>query len=327
MNVSYIYVNIAAFVCFVLMFVAFCAAERSREMRAWLLLLGDMVLWTGGSLFMRLNVYPSYRFWYYVSLLALFSIAFLVYNYVCRFAKERKRGEWAAWLVGTVIVLVISATGYFLAPPELTHNAAGKTVFKYSMDWRIGVPTVFFMFIVASIIKLFLRILRTRGRSAPGVAEMIIGCFLLAAGNIIQILPGNIFPWDTLSGCAFAIMLILSLYKRRMFDTRPVISLSILVLVSGIVCVGASALFFNDFVDFMRSVGGHLGSPEAEAFVLFAVILFAAISAFRKMLSAIFSIENRQGARIKQYSDSVSKTLDIDSILRKPLRWYATSCA
>lgn len=46
MNVSYIYINIAAFLCFALMFVAFCAAERSREMRAWLVLLGDLVLWT-----------------------------------------------------------------------------------------------------------------------------------------------------------------------------------------------------------------------------------------------------------------------------------------
>ena len=51
MNVSYIYINIAAFLCFALMFVAFCAAERSREMRAWLVLLGDLVLWTGGTVF------------------------------------------------------------------------------------------------------------------------------------------------------------------------------------------------------------------------------------------------------------------------------------
>ena len=70
MNVSYIYINIAAFLCFALMFVAFCAAERSREMRAWLVLLGDLVLWTGGTVFMRLHVFPSYEFWYYVSLLS-----------------------------------------------------------------------------------------------------------------------------------------------------------------------------------------------------------------------------------------------------------------
>lgn len=97
MNVSYIYINIAAFLCFALMFVAFCAAERSREMRAWLILLGDLVLWTGGTVFMRLNVFPSYEFWYYVSLLALFSIAFLVYNYVYQFANVKNSLERMIW--------------------------------------------------------------------------------------------------------------------------------------------------------------------------------------------------------------------------------------
>ena len=46
------------------MFVAFMAAEKSKEMRAWIVLLGDMALWSLGSLFMRLNVFPSYQFWY-----------------------------------------------------------------------------------------------------------------------------------------------------------------------------------------------------------------------------------------------------------------------
>ena len=221
MNVSYIYINIAAFLCFALMFVAFCAAERSREMRAWLILLGDLVLWTGGTVFMRLNVFPSYEFWYYVSLLALFSIAFLVYNYVYQFANVKNSLERMIWFFGTLIILIISATGFFLAPPKLSVGSNGMAVYTYAMDWRIGIPTVFFMFIVGSILKLFRRILAAKGKKAPGVAELIIGCFLMAIGNIVQILPGNTFPWDTLFGLAFAILFIRSLYKRRMFNTTP----------------------------------------------------------------------------------------------------------
>ncbi len=320
MNVSFIYINIAAFLCFTLMFVAFFAAERSREMRAWLVLLGDMVLWSGGSVFMRLNVFPSYEFWYYVSLLALFSIAFLVYNYVYQFANEKNGLVRVIWFVGTIVILIVSATGYFLAPPAVSTGSDGMTVFTYSMDWRIGIPLVFLLFIVGSIIKLFRGILSTKGKKAPGVMELIIGCYLLALGNVIQILPGNTFPWDALFGTAFAVMFILSLYKRRMFNTKPVISTSILVLVSAVLCVSAAALSFDKIVGFFVKVGGRFGSPEVEAFVLLAVILFAAIAAFGKLLSSIFSDEERQGGRIKQYSDSVSKTLDIDSILRQTVK-------
>ena len=252
MNVSYIYINIAAFLCFALMFVAFCAAERSREMRAWLVLLGDLVLWTGGTVFMRLHVFPSYEFWYYVSLLALFSIAFLVYNYVYQFANVKNGLERLVWFAGTVIILIVSATGFFLAPPTVSVDGNGMAVFTYAMDWKIGIPTVFFMLIVGSIIKLFRRILDTKGKKAPGVSELIIGCFLMAIGNIVQILPGNTFPWDTLFGLAFAVLFIRSLYKRRMFNTTPVISSSILMLVSAAMCVGVAALFFEKTVELFR---------------------------------------------------------------------------
>ena len=159
MNVSYIYINIAACLCFSLMFVAFCAAEHSREMRAWLILLGDMVLWSGGSLFMRLNVFPSYQFWYYVSLLALFSIAFLVYNYVYQFANIKNPLERLICFVVTLIILAVSATGFFLAPPELSINENGMAVYTYSMDWKIAIPTVLLLLIVVCIIKMFRRIL------------------------------------------------------------------------------------------------------------------------------------------------------------------------
>lgn len=320
MNVSFIYINIAAFLCFSLMFLAFFAAERSREMRAWLVLLGDMVLWSGGSVFMRLNVFPCYEFWYYVSLLALFSIAYLVYDYVYQFANVRNGLERLIWLVGTVVILIVAATGFFLAPPEVSYNEAGMAVYSYSMDWHIAIPLVFLMFIVVSILRLFRGILKTKGKKAPGVMELIIGCFLLALGNVIQILPGNTFPWDTLFGTAFAVMFIVSLYKRRMFDTTQVISSSILIFVSGLLCVCFAALSFNKTVAVFERIGGHLGSPEVEAFVMLTAVLFAAITCFRKLLTAIFSDEERQNSRIKQYSDSVSKTLDIDSILRRTVK-------
>ena len=320
MNVSYIYVNIAAFLCFALMFVAFFAAERSREIRAWLFLLGDLTLWTGGTVFMRLNVFPSYQFWYYVSLLALFSIAFLVYNYVYQFANIKNSRERVIWFLGTIVILVISATGFFLAPPTLSVSSSGMTEYTYSMDWRICIPTLFFMLIVGSIIKLFRRIVDAKGRNAPGVAELIIGCFLMAFGNIVQILPGNTFPWDTLFGLAFALMFVRSLYKRRMFNTTPVISSSILMLVSTVLCVGIAALFFKRIDALFEKIGGHLGDPDVEAFLFLAIVLFGLIACFRKLLMSIFSDEEQQGGRIKKYSDSVSKTLDIDSILRQTIK-------
>lgn len=153
------------------------------------------------------------------------------------------------------------------------------------MDWKIAIPTVLLLLIVVCIIKMFRRILEEKGRKAPGVRELIIGCFLLAFGNIIQILPGNNFPWDTLFGAAFAIMFIISLYRRRMFDTKQVISSSILVLASVVMCVVAAAYFFERVAGFMAKFGGHLGNPDTEAFVLLAVVLFWQLPRSERCLS------------------------------------------
>ena len=320
MNTSYIYINIVASLCFAMMFIAFSAAERSREIRAWIFLLLDMMVWSAGSLFMRLDLYPNYQLWYYVSLLALFSIAYLVYNYVYLVANENKPVLRRIWFFGTLIVLAISATGVFLAPPDKIVNDQGRNVFVYSSDFKIAIPLVFFMAIIVSIVMMIRKILRERGNKAPGVNELIIGCIILGMGNIIQILPGNVFPWDTLCGLLFVLMLTTSLHKRRMFDTSMLISSTILVIEASVMCVVAAALFFPRVIEFCEMNGhGHV-NPYTTAFMILAGIIFVAIYGFRKMLHAVFNDQEKQSDRIKKYSYLVSRTLNVDDILRETVR-------
>ena len=320
MNVSYLYVNIIACACFFMMFLAFFGVERSREMRAFVWLLFVMLMWSVGSLFMRLNVFPSYQFWYYVSLLSLFSIPALIYNYAYQFANIKNRLALVLCSVLTLVILIVSATGFFLAPPIKTTDASGMISFEYNMDWKIGIAVVLLLTIVAAIIKLFLNVLKEKGKKAPGLIELIIGCFLLLFGNVIEILPGNTFPWDMMFGIGLALMFTVSLYKRRMFNAKLVISSGLLVLVSALLCIFVSAYFFSKLVELLTRIGGHLGTPQVEAFIILSVFLFITIMCFRKFLTAVFSDEEHLGSLIKKYSDFVSKTLDIDSILRETVK-------
>lgn len=320
MNTAYIYVNIVAFLCYAMMFIAFFAAERSREMKAWILLLFDLTIWSAGSLFMRLDIYPNYQLWYYVSLLALFSIAFLVYNYVYQVANVHNTTLRHIWLVGTLIILGVSLTGCFLAPPEEVVNELGNKVFVYATDYMIIIPSAFFLCIVVSIIKLFRKILHEKGTKAPGVKELIIGCFLLALGNFVQILPGNTFPWDTLCGVLFVFLISASLQKRRMFNASLLISSSILVIASAVMCVTVAALFFPKVSEFCANNLASIAPAETEAFVLLAIILFAAIYAFRKLLNVVFREQEQQNGKLKKYSDIVSRTLSVDDILKETIK-------
>ncbi len=301
------------------MFIAFMAAEKSREINAWLILLGSMVLWALGSLFMRMNVAPGIEFWFYVSLLALFTIPFFVYNYVFQLTEEKSKASNIVWLVGTVIILVVASTGTFLKPPVPFDNN-GHTVFTYVIDWKVGIPTAFFIAEITGIAILLKQIIKEKGSGAPGVKELIIGCVFLAVGNIVQVLPGNTFPFDTLSGILFAVLICMSLYKRRMFDTTLVISGSILVVLSAGLLVAAGAYFFPAVKRFLETNGGNLAPADVETFIILAVVLVLAFSAFRKLLNAIFSEQEHQNTIIKKYSDYISKTLDIDSIMRETIK-------
>lgn len=320
MGISYIYVNIFAVICFSLMFVAFCAAEKSREMNAWIALLADMAVWAGSSLFMRLEALPSYEFWYYASLLALFSIPFFVYNYIYQFANAKYSVMRIVWLVATIALLVVSATGCILPPPEISYSPEGKKLFTYSMDWAVSIPVVFCLAIVGSIIPLLRRILAEKGTQAPGIKELILGLLLLAVGNVAQVLPGNSFPFDTLAGIAFSLLICRSLYKRRMFNTSLVVSNTVMMIFSAIVFITAGAFLFPTVCAQLEIYGGNVADPEMESFVLMTAALFACILLFKKLLTTVFSEKEQQEYRIKRYSDTVSKTLDIDSILKETVK-------
>lgn len=320
MNTAYIYVNIVAVLCFALLFVAFFAAERTREMNAWVLILFDLTLWSVCSLFMSLDIYPGYIPWFYISILALYSIAFLVYNYVYQVANENNKLQRNIWLIGTMILLATSPFDVFIAPPDKIINEYGNAIFTYKTDWKVAIPTVFFLCIVASIIKLFRKILHQKGTNAPGVKELIIGCLLLIVANLIQIIPGNTFPWDMLFGVMFAVMISASLHKRRMFSTTRVISSSVLVTVSGILCVTAAAMIFPWLRDFCEKNLVRIAPPDTLAFILLAILLTAAIHAFKMLLNVIFRDQEHQNEEIIKYSDTVSCTLSVDDILSETVK-------
>ena len=57
-NIPFLYVNIIALSCFTLMFVTFLATKKTPEIWAFLAVLLDCILWAGGSVLMRLQMWP-----------------------------------------------------------------------------------------------------------------------------------------------------------------------------------------------------------------------------------------------------------------------------
>ena len=316
-GVPYLYVNVTALCCYALMFTAFIASKKTRAIRWFIFMLAGFMLWCGGSILMRLQLFPGVEFWYYVSILSLFSLAFLIYMFVCAFTGWRGYFLKIVWGISTLVILVLTALGVFLAPPQVvTEN--GQTVFLYTMRWPVAIPFAYFLLIVLSIALIFRTVIRERGVRSPGILAILCGCLSVTLGNFLQIIPGNVFPWDTLSGILFAAFLMYALYRKHMFRLTLQVSRSVVTIASAAIFVAGGINLFTPAVDWLTETATL--SPDAATavvLVLFAVALSLVYAVIRKMMDSLYSREEKQNLLIKTFSDKAARSLDTQAILQE----------
>ena len=128
-NIPFLYINVAVLSCFALMFVTILAVKKTPEIWAFLAVLLDAILWAGGSVLMRLQVWPGLSFWYKVSLLALFIMELLFYIFVHTFAHRKGRFLVTAFVLWNLALIPGTLSGFFLSPPTPVVLENGDTVF------------------------------------------------------------------------------------------------------------------------------------------------------------------------------------------------------
>lgn len=186
------------------------------------------------------------------------------------------------------------------------------------MRWPIAIPCIFFFGIVLSIYKVIFDMARRRGSRPQGQSSIIIGYVAMGVGNMIQIIPGNMFPWDTLAGIVFATLLIHALCRRRMFRMTLLISRSVLVVMSVGLCF-LSAVFFVAPLE--SAIAKHLQLPQssttAVVVVLFALLIAGIYAPLERLIGAIFSREEQKNRLLKNFSQDVANLLNTREILDK----------
>jgi putative nucleotidyltransferase with HDIG domain len=318
-QIPYLFINIIAFASFFLIFLMMAAARKTPEIRAFIALLVDCMLWSGSSVLMRMQLWPGLDFWYYVSILALFFMEFLLYWFVHVFAGEKGKLILLLSFLATIAVLPGTITGYYLAPPTPVTTASGDIVFTYVADWHILIPCALLVFFVFVTLRLFLRLVREKGVHTPGLLILIYGSAILCFGSVLQVvLPGNTFPYDMLSGILFAVLLFWSLYRRRMFQMTLVVSRGFLVaslfgigILSAIYLVVPTEAFLHDQVKLAEDTS-----------LILVTILFAAFAGLLYMLlnqatNRIFIRSEKRTELVNTFSREVSGTLHSSEIMSR----------
>lgn len=314
--VPYLYVNLIALYGFTFMLIAFLASRKTPEIWAFISMLVACILWTGGSILMRLSVYPGISFWYYVSIVALFTLPFLAYQFVSVFIKRKGYVSKIVIGLGTLIIDILTVSGLILEAPQKSILPNGGIVFTYSMDWPIAIVGVLAVLYILFVARILAQTVKEKGRNYPGIMYIIISAVVMIVGNMLQILPGNTFPFDTLAGIIFAILLMLALCQKHMFHLSLLISRSVIIILGLIFC----AIGFSYFVQPTRLILVNYFGMESEAantvvIILFALLITLLYRALTLIADLLFAHKNQQNNLVKRFSEDVSKTLKTSDIM------------
>lgn len=104
---TYGYISMIAMLCYGFMLLMFLTAKRNKLVNSFLLVLIGLILWTGGSLFMRAEMWPNYVFWFQVSLLGILLLPYAYYCFILNF------GGITEYVPGR-IYLIIMLTCFFI---------------------------------------------------------------------------------------------------------------------------------------------------------------------------------------------------------------------
>lgn len=315
---TYGYISMIAMLCYGFMLLMFLTAKRDKLVNSFLLVLLGLIFWTGGSLFMRAEMWPNYIFWYHVSLLGILLLPYAYYCFILNFGGITKRLPGQIYLVTMLICFGINVcTGKLLKYPEIVEKN-GVPTFIYDVK-----PPVIIFFGIAAIFLVYLfwillKICKGNPHMQHQYEPIVIGILLLFIGNMLLGFPVfEGFPIDILSGLLNVFLLFYALIRRRLFRLQ--------MLASSSLCYGVGLLFsvvvFLNMFPYFRTVLQSYVGVETSLYALFLALLFLVIYVlvtcmWKILVNYVFVKEELQQAeKIKEFNSAVSKTLEPQKIM------------
>lgn len=321
MSSNFILIPSIAFCCYIFLLLAFIAAKKTPEVKAFILALICCLLWTGGSTLMRLQMWPGYHVWYNASLMGLFLLAWAMYYFILVFTNREPNAVSLIWLILVIaMTLFNSVTGSILHAPEAVTAASGDVSFVYTFNWHV---ILFFVVCGGIILNTFYNIATAWKKNEilkQQLKPIIAGIGFIFLAQLLLLLPAvEGFPVDVLSALIMVGCFFYALYKRRLIRLTLLISKGACYAASAILAVLLFSNCINPMQEFIDSNLHSLAKYEtliiALFFTLFTVFLYSIMKVF---LDTVFIKDEFVRANtIKKFSEDVSGTLRIDEILEK----------
>lgn len=314
---SYVFISITALYFYTFLLLAFLSAKKSKLIQDFINVLGAMILWTGGSLFMRLQAWPNYELWYHISLAGIGLVPCAFFCFIRDFCGYPEKSIHKLWWFAIIAVLIYNVfTGQILAPPEIVGRGE-KVAFVYHMTWHV---VILYGLCLGAILHsaVVIWISRKMAGIKAKVGPLLFGILLMYAGNLaIPIFKG--FPVDILSGVFNAVIMFYTLYSRHVFRMTLLVSRGNCYIIA----MAVSAVAFYNVAQKMEMLIRNSVPILARFSVMIVamvtmVITFIIYGITKGFFDRLFiKDEMSQTERLAEYTTMVSKSLRLNEILQE----------
>ena len=155
---GYSWISGISIFCYLFLLLSFLSSKKTAGViKSFEVLLVIMILWTGGSLGMRIQLWPGVNFWHHVSLLGMFLLPYGYYRFLLDFLDE-KTGYVRPFLFALFFAVFVfnCFTGFFIPLPEVV-TEGGQLKFLYHFNWQVGLLILPISFVLVELIRIIWR--------------------------------------------------------------------------------------------------------------------------------------------------------------------------
>lgn len=309
-------IPLIALVANIFLFFTMMSARKDGPIKAFMGLLFSFILWTGGALLMRSQLYPGTGFWWTVSLTGIFLVPYMYFMLFYTYTEQRGNFVKLCLGIGTAIEVILNFFNVFMTEAQIDVTE-GQVVSNFTVKWPAIFPVLMTLIIFICIGRMISKTLREEDMPVSYMMPIFAGIIFMLIGIALNVLFPSL-PTDTL-GCAInAVFIYYAFYKKRFYALSQMASKGSMYVISIILTALLISSFYRS-ID--RMVAEHMKNSSFNMTLIITVVCSAvAIVLFmglNRLNEGLFIREQvRREDRVHEFSSMVNSTLRTDEILQ-----------
>ena len=318
---GYSWISGISIFCYLFLLVSFVSSKsRERIIRTFSFLLLVMILWNGGSVGMRIQLWPSVYFWHHVSLLGMFLLPYGYYQFMMDFLDQENNTMRRFMFVFFLLLFVINCfTGFFIPLPQVIQDG-DRIQFLYHYGWPVYVLIA--CFVVLALLPTFAvtwRCCRGNHIALQQIKPVLAGILIIFLGNVLSTFP--IFtglPIDMLSGTVNAFFFFYALYQKKLFRMTILLSKSNCIVIAMIL---GFVVFSDISYAIHRTLVYDVGLTYTSTLIIVGFFLLTMITGLYLLIyrttDAIFTrSERKKQKQLEAFSEEIASMMGTEEILQ-----------